>query len=55
MGTTPFEGPDEGPVPIALDALTVKLYVVPGASPLTAAALVPWTVAVAWPGDETTV
>lgn len=49
---TLFEDADGGPLPAGLVAVTVKLYAVPGASPLIVAVTdVPGTVRVAPPGD----
>ncbi|MCL5948241.1 MAG: hypothetical protein M1420_03650 [Actinobacteria bacterium] len=49
---TLFEDADGGPLPAELVAVTVKLYAVPGASPLIVAVTdVPGTVRVVPPGD----
>jgi hypothetical protein len=56
VGTTAFDGADGGPVPWLLVAVTVKVYEVPIESGLTTAELVvPFVVAVTFPGFEVTV
>jgi hypothetical protein len=56
-GVTDAEGAEAGPVPTAFDAVTVKVYAVPFASPLTVAVVVvPFGVVAAEPpGDAVTV
>jgi hypothetical protein len=55
-GVTAFDGVDAGPVPAALEALTVKKYVVPFVNPVTVALVAgAATVAVSPPGLDVTV
>jgi hypothetical protein len=56
LGVTELEAAEDGPVPTALVAVTVKVYAVPLVSPLTAVevAVAP-AVAVIPPGEEVTV
>jgi hypothetical protein len=55
-GATEFDGAEAGPVPTALVAVTVKVYVVPLVSPVTVALVpLPLAVAVRPPGDDVTV
>jgi len=53
-GVTEFEGDDAGPVPIALVAVTVKVYGVSFVSPVTVTGL-PAPAAVTFPGFDVTV
>src|SRR5260370_27728035 len=55
-GVTELDGDEAGPVPTALVAVTVKVYLVPLVRPLTVALVaVPLALAVIPPGDEVTV
>src|SRR5260370_40411290 len=54
-GVTELDGDEAGPVPTALVAVTVKVYLVPLVRPLTVALVaVPLALAVIPPGDEGT-
>src|SRR5258708_1382277 len=54
-GVTELDGDEAGPVPTALVAVTVKVYLVPLVRPLTVALVaVPLALAVIPPGDEVT-
>src|SRR5262249_29909836 len=53
-GVTVFDGEDDGPVPAAVAAGTVKVYLVPFATPPTTIGLFD-PVAIRPPGDEVTV
>ena len=53
-GTTAFDGADGKPVPVALVAVTVKVYETPGVSPLTSVDVL-LVVTVMPPGELVTV
>ena len=54
-GVTADEGDDAGPVPTVLVAVTMNVYAVPSARPVTSAEVAPPVVAVKPPGEDVTV
>lgn len=55
VGVTPFEATDDGPLPTALDAVTVNEYTVPLINPVTVQVVAPAVEHIFAPGLEVTV
>jgi hypothetical protein len=51
-GVAGRDGFDAGPAPFLLDAVTVKVYAVPGSSPLTTAPVAPGAASTVFPPGE---